>query len=118
MPNEMPITITRKHRSCLNCTLIRQGQNFKQNGCPNCPILNINRSSDNYYDATSEAFNGLICLIKPNKSWVGKWQRIENKVPGAYAMTVDGVLPDEFVNRIEEHGLIYYERDKSFTPNQ
>lgn len=118
MSDKNPPTIKKKQRACLSCSAICPSMAFKQNGCPNCRVLAINASNDNFHDATSDTFNGLIILVKPSASWVGKWQRIENKQPGSYAMTVDGILPDEFVNKIEEYGNVYYERDRSFTTNQ
>ncbi len=45
------------------------------------------------YTCTSSAFDGLVSLMQPKDSWVAKWQNIQRKVPGVYAISVSGTLP-------------------------
>lgn len=110
----METTLTKKHRACLNCSIILTKQQFQRDGCPNCPLLGMKGDAENVLDTTSEIFKGVIAVIKPETSWVAKWQRNNTHVPGLYAMIVEGILPDEFINRIESGGKVYYPRDKSF----
>lgn len=100
-------------RACLNCSVIRTLSFFKQHGCPNCPFLEVNKGK-NLYQTTSASFKGLISLKDPKQSWVAKWQRIDDCQPGMYAMTVDGVLNDEFIMKIEQCGRVYIDRSQSF----
>lgn len=61
-------------------------------------------------ECTTSKFDGLISLIRPEESWVAKWQRIgmwfirqsidahvfslEKRTPGLYAVKTSGRLPD------------------------
>ncbi len=105
-----------KLRACMNCSIIKPKIYFKENGCPNCPFLEINKSN-NLYAVTSSSFKGLIVLADPKKSWVGKWQRINTYIPGNYAMTVEGLLKDEFIDKVENDGRFYIDRNNLFTLN-
>ncbi|KAM0680450.1 transcription elongation factor spt4 [Glugoides intestinalis] len=109
----MADTTSKKLRACLNCSIIQTTQNFKEKGCPNCPFLNVNKGRNLGY-TTSLSFKGTIALIDPKHSWIAKWHRIGQYTPGMYAMTVDGVLSDKFVEDIEKDGRIYINRSVSF----
>jgi transcription elongation factor SPT4 len=62
-------------------------------------------------ELTSQVFEGLICLSDPSKSWVAKWQRLTQYVPGVYAVKIVGRLPDDVVQGLEEQGIKYVPRD-------
>ncbi|EJW02748.1 hypothetical protein EDEG_02857 [Edhazardia aedis USNM 41457] len=113
--NMFPTTITKKHRACLSCGILRTNVQFRKDGCPNCPALQLKNNPDNVLDGTSETHRGLIGLVNPEKSWVAKWQRWSNKTSGAYCMIVEGELPDELISRLEESGKEYVPRNQSFT---
>lgn len=98
----------------MNCSRIDSTTSYKNHGCINCPQLGIKQQAD-IYDATSDSFKGMICMFKNEKSWVAKWQRINGCKKGVYAIVIDGVLPDEYINRVEESGNVYHQRDKSFS---
>lgn len=112
MPSESQIN-QKKQRACLNCSLILSTTEFKQKGCPNCSFLNTNKNRNIGY-TTSPTFKGSIFLINPKQSWIGKWQRINQYIPGVYAMTVEGDLSDKFINDIEKNGRVYINRANSF----
>lgn len=105
-----------KLRACLNCAILKPASYFKHNGCPNCPFLETNRGK-NFNFTTSGSYKGMIALVDPNNSWVGRWQRINQCEPGMYAMTVEGILGDEFIERIEQEGRMYINRSESFSLN-
>lgn len=46
---------------------------------------------------TTQYYNGSISLFMPNASWVAKWNGLEGKKPGIYAIGVleDGEYADE-----------------------
>ena len=47
-------------------------------------------------------------VLKPNASWCAKWLRLENAVPGCYAISVrppvEG-LPDDVIEKLERRGI-------------
>ena len=62
-------------------------------------------------DCTSAVFEGLITVGNPAASWVARWQRIDNYVAGNYAMKIEGQLPDEVIQILEDGGVRYVPRD-------
>jgi len=53
----------------------------------------------------------MITLADPKTSWVAKWQRLSNYVPGIYAVKVVGQLPQEIIDGMEDQGIRYVPRD-------
>lgn len=100
-------------RACLNCTIIQTTEEFKNRGCPNCPFLHVEQDK-NLYFTTSTSFKGTIALINPKTSWIGKWQRIGDCRPGIYAMIVDGILGEDFIDMVEKDGRTYINRATPF----
>ena len=47
-------------------------------------------------DFTTSNYDGLICMLHPEQSWVAKWQRIEKRMVGLYAVKVVGHLPEGY----------------------
>lgn len=111
-----PNALSSKLRACLNCSILKPMSYYKQYGCPNCPFLQANKAK-NLHSVTSQTFKGVIGVIDPKRSWIAKWQRINTYVPGIYAMTVEGNLSDEFIERIEKEGRVYIDRTDSFGLN-
>ncbi|KAK1347766.1 transcription elongation factor Spt4 [Hamiltosporidium tvaerminnensis] len=112
--NRAPPTRKQKLKACMNCSQIKQSNLFRRDGCENCEFLNLKNNHENVIECVSDRYKGMIGTLKPEKSWVAKWQRINSYKPGLYAITVDGILPDEFINKIEQNGRVYYPRDKPF----
>ncbi|KAI1754512.1 Spt4/RpoE2 zinc finger-domain-containing protein [Xylaria castorea] len=83
---------------------------FRTEGCPNCPFLDLRGNTDGLESCTSTVFEGLITVANPKRSWVAKWQRLENYVPGVYATKVSGSIPEDIRNGLIEdgHTLIPY----------
>lgn len=54
----------------------------------------------------------------PGSSWVAKWQRLTQYVPGVYAVKVVGTLPREVVESLEDRGVRYIPRDGSNVEDQ
>lgn len=105
---------TRNLRACLVCSIVLQRNTFLNSGCPNCPFLEIQRGGGDdsgLEECTSAVFEGMIAMDKPEQSWVAKWQRIENYVPGCYAVKVVGRLGDERIQDAAENGVVYFPRD-------
>ncbi|KAL9644987.1 hypothetical protein ABK040_004480 [Willaertia magna] len=75
----------RQLRACITCGLVKTAEQFKTNGCENCPHVKSDPSAN-----TSTSFEGLICSMAPQKSWVARYQGIQDKAEGVYAITVHG----------------------------
>lgn len=39
-------------------------------------------------------------MVQPKKSWVARWQRIQQRVPGTYAVMVNARLPEEYAEQL------------------
>ncbi|KAJ1500940.1 transcription elongation factor spt4 [Coelomomyces lativittatus] len=64
-------------RACLLCSLIKNQSQFKRDGCDNCEeILRMRDRPDRVSECTTSTFDGIIALMHPSQSWVGRWQRI------------------------------------------
>jgi transcription elongation factor SPT4 len=104
----------RNLRACMVCSIVMTASTFLKNGCPNCEsVLSLQGSNDAVQECTSQVFDGLITLGDPTTSWVAKWQRLTNYVPGVYAVKVVGQLPGEILNVLEDNGIRYVPRDGS-----
>jgi transcription elongation factor SPT4 len=103
----------KKLRTCLLCSLVKTVGQFKTDGCDNCDsVLRLKGSIDRVHDCTSSTFQGLVCLMT-EKSWVGKWQRIEKYHKGIYAIRISGVLPVYIQEELMDKGISYRPRDGS-----
>lgn len=102
----------RNLRACMVCSIVQTASAFFKSGCPNCEsVLSLQNSQDAIAECTSQVFDGLITLIDPQTSWVAKWQRLTQYVPGVYAVRVVGQLPGEVLNVLEDNGIRYVPRD-------
>ncbi|OLN84460.1 Transcription elongation factor spt4 [Colletotrichum chlorophyti] len=96
-------------RACMVCSIVMTYARFRDEGCPNCEdLLHLAGSPDQIESCTSQVFEGLISMAHPKRSWVAKWQRINEHVRGVYAIKVSGQLPDEIRNTLEEEFRMQY----------
>ncbi|KAF9787059.1 transcription initiation protein spt4 [Thelephora terrestris] len=104
----------RQLRACLLCSLIQTPGDFRKSGCPNCEeILQMKGSPDRIQSCTSTYFDGIIALIDPETSWVGRWQRTSGNVRGMYAVRVKGRVPEDVEAELESRGIKYRPRDQT-----
>ncbi|CAD6501953.1 BgTH12-02197 [Blumeria graminis f. sp. triticale] len=117
MESYVPPGQQRNLRACMVCSIVMTQNRFLREGCPNCEeFLLLAGNMDAIVDCTSQVFEGLIALADPSKSWVAKWQRLDNYVKGVYATKVSGQLPDEVVAVMEDEAKVkYIPRDGSMT---
>ncbi|KAG9509953.1 Transcription elongation factor SPT4, partial [Fragariocoptes setiger] len=81
-------------RACLMCKLIKQFDQFEKYGCDNCEeFLGMRGNKDVVFSCTTSSFDGMIAICKPEDSWVARWQRVNRKVRGMYAVSVSGKIP-------------------------
>lgn len=82
---------------------------FFDAGCENCAFLAIEGDRDRLDACTTVEFSGVVSVLKPSASWCAKWLRVENAVPGCYAISVrppaEGMLPDDVVEELEHRGI-------------
>lgn len=83
-------------------------QRFNSIGCPNCPFLDLKGSPEAIDSCTSGSFEGTMAILSPGRSWVARWFRIDNLVMGTYAMKVDGTLPEDVKQMLEEMDIIWF----------
>ncbi|KAM5514092.1 transcription elongation factor spt-4 [Fusarium oxysporum f. sp. phaseoli] len=96
-------------RACMVCSIVMTYARFRDEGCPNCEeFLHLQHSQDQIESCTSQVFEGVITLANPAKSWIAKYQRLDNYVPGMYAIKVSGQLPDEIRSTLEDEYRIQY----------
>ncbi|KAI1868001.1 hypothetical protein JX265_004054 [Neoarthrinium moseri] len=102
-------------RACMVCSIVMTQTRFRQEGCPNCEeFLHLKGDPEAIETCTSQVFEGLITLANPARSWVAKWQRLDNYVQGVYATKVSGTLPEEVKTVLEEeYRITYIPRDGS-----
>jgi len=103
---------TSQLRACLVCGLLKTSHQFEEAGCENCTFLKLEDQPDLIDKCTTPNFNGVISMMRPDKSWVARWMRIAaaNKrkpVAGCYAVAVYGRLPGDVISRLEDKGIRY-----------
>ncbi|KAJ1532267.1 hypothetical protein ONE63_000883 [Megalurothrips usitatus] len=104
----------RQLRACLSCSLIKNVDQFENDGCENCDeFLHMKSDRDKVYVCTSNNFDGMIAIMSPEDSWVAKWQRINRFTKGIYAISVAGRLPAVVVRDMKSRGITYRTRDNS-----
>jgi transcription elongation factor SPT4 len=88
MPNSL-----KKLRACVFCKIVLNQERWnKLEFCPNCP-------DSRGVEDTTDCFASVISLILPKKSWVAEWQRMQNLIPGLYAMDISNpsAIKDDFI---------------------
>ncbi|KAI8817542.1 Spt4/RpoE2 zinc finger-domain-containing protein [Fimicolochytrium jonesii] len=104
----------RKLRACLLCGLVKTAAQFKSNGCDNCEeLLHLRESNKRVLACTSSSFDGVVAQLKPELSWVSKWQRTDKFTKGMYAIRIAGQLPEDMQSMLFQRGIKYRPRDGS-----
>ncbi|EPR62729.1 transcription elongation factor SPT4 [Toxoplasma gondii ME49] len=81
-------------RACISCRLIMSEQQFYDEGCPNCGFLQMDGDRHRVWDCTTVNFAGFVAVMKPMSSWVARHNKLTEVVPGCYAVSVVGELPE------------------------
>eukprot|EP00440_Ansanella_granifera_P066388 gb/GFBE01072007.1/.p1 GENE.gb/GFBE01072007.1/~~gb/GFBE01072007.1/.p1 ORF type:complete len:267 (+),score=58.41 gb/GFBE01072007.1/:1-801(+) len=93
---------TKGLRACLQCRIILSKEQFYQMGCPNCrDSLNMKESEARVAACTTPNFQGFLSLVKPG-AFVSRFNGLENRPPGCYALMVHGELPEYIAREREE----------------
>ncbi|UVC49446.1 transcription factor [Theileria orientalis] len=83
-----------KLRACIRCRLIMTEDQFYENGCGNCTHLQMDGDRRRTLDCTSSNFSGFLSIMDPERSWSAKYNNLINLIPGCYAISVNGTLPE------------------------
>ncbi len=106
----------RNLRACLLCSLVKTLDQFETDGCDNCDrYLSMKTDRDKVYECTSANFDGIIAAMQPDESWVCKWQKINRRVKGIYAVSVSGSLPAHVVGELKTMGIRYKSNQRDMT---
>ncbi|KAI5453569.1 transcription elongation factor spt4 [Naganishia albida] len=101
-----------RYRACLICSYVQTSPDWLAYGCPNCEeLLNSVGSQERVKQCTSLQFDGVIAMLRPDQSWVAKWQRLGPMRPGLYAARVIGRPPRDVLRKLKEKGVPYVPRD-------
>lgn len=64
------------------------------------------------FSVAREGVVSLACQMDVKKSWVARYQRLKpNYVPGCYAVSVIGELPEEVLEMLDDARVAYIKRD-------
>eukprot|EP00842_Homolaphlyctis_polyrhiza_P003181 jgi/Hompol1/3864/HPOL_003395-RA len=104
----------KKLRACMLCGLIKGQSDFRRDGCNNCEdVLRFKNNSERMMECTSANFDGMVAMMKPDASWVARWQRIDKFHKGIYAIRISGRLPADIEGSLRDDNIIYRPRDGS-----
>ncbi|KAK4538426.1 hypothetical protein CDCA_CDCA17G4451 [Cyanidium caldarium] len=95
-----------KLRACLSCALVKAVHQFVADGCENCPNLLEPGTGDRerVMAFTTAEFSGLVAMVKPQESWVARWQRSGRLCPGCYALRIDAEIPEDVMEELRSLG--------------
>ena len=92
-------------RACKRCGLLKTQEQFYDDGCENCPFLNMEDNMERVNMTTTAFFEGQAAIMDPRESWAAKWIRVDNHLPGVYAISVTGQLSREIEEDLENQGI-------------
>jgi len=99
---------TKNLRACIRCRIILTKQQFYILGCPTCEeTLRMKESDMRVLACTTANFTGIITLLKQG-TWVSRFNGLQGRRPGVYALTVQAEIPSRILNESD-----YEEDDKA-----
>eukprot|EP00927_Polykrikos_kofoidii_P074911 TRINITY_DN70964_c0_g1_i1.p1 TRINITY_DN70964_c0_g1~~TRINITY_DN70964_c0_g1_i1.p1 ORF type:complete len:234 (-),score=26.83 TRINITY_DN70964_c0_g1_i1:116-754(-) len=107
MPTKQFFTpaLVKNLRACLRCRLIQTKDQFFHQGCPTCAdVLHMREDEGRVAGCTTPTFQGYVAIIRPG-SFVSRFNGLDKRNPGLYALSVTGSIPEHILHESE------YERD-------
>lgn len=78
------------------CGMLKSYDGFMAEGCTNCEsLVRMQGSTDRVMEGTSGSWSGVVGVVTSEGSWVARWQRLERRAPGMYAIKVVGRLSED-----------------------
>jgi hypothetical protein len=74
-------------------------------GCENCPFLDMVDNPERSNVCTSAFYEGQAALMDPRESWAAKWIRVDNYLPGVYALSITGTFDRDIEEDLEARGI-------------
>lgn len=92
-------------RACKRCGILKTQAQFYDDGCDNCPFLDMADNMERVNSCTTAFYEGQAAILDPRESWAAKWIRVDNCLPGVYAITVTGQLDRDVEEDLENRGI-------------
>lgn len=92
-------------RACKRCGMLKTMEQFLNDGCDNCPFLDMADNPERCALCTSAFFEGQVAIMDPRESWMAKWIRVDNFLPGVYAIEILGQLDPDIQEDLENRGI-------------
>ena len=92
-------------RACKRCGMLKSQGQFYEEGCENCPFLDLADNMERVNSCTTAFFEGEAAIMDPRDSWAAKWIRVDNYLPGVYAISVTGQLDRDVEEELENRGI-------------
>lgn len=104
-------------RACMRCGLIKTLDQFLEDGCDNCPFLDMAGNHERCNLCTTAFFEGQVAVMDPGESWTAKWIRVDLYLPGVYAISITGQFDREIEEELENRGCRWRCRPVGSDPN-
>mmetsp|Transcript_632 Transcript_632/g.899 ORF Transcript_632/g.899 Transcript_632/m.899 type:complete len:136 (+) Transcript_632:170-577(+) len=92
-------------RACKRCGILKTLDQFINEGCENCPFLNLEDNHEKCNSCTTAFFEGQAAIMDPRESWTARWIRVDSYLPGVYAISVTGQLDKDVEEDLEQRGI-------------
>ncbi|KAH7823812.1 putative transcription elongation factor SPT4-like protein [Monocercomonoides exilis] len=94
-------------RACLVCGLIKTAAQFQAQGCENCErYLQMKGDKERVEQTTTQNFQSLVGITDPMGSWIASRLRLTEKVPGCYAVSIKGRLPEDLYHELADSNVV------------
>ena len=119
---ELPSSI-RGLVACRVCARVKTVDQFSDNGCESCyeDIVNGKQATEEYFadqhkmlqEIVTPNFEGVVCVMDTNRSWVARWQGCSTLRPGAYAQKVNEEPGPNLRQDLEERNVDWITKSHS-----